>query len=127
MAVDGVHFSAWVLFKNSLSRILPLPVVVRYVYVEKLICCKLFIVSDLCKNICIEIVVLDLNFVRIVESCSTVWLSIALLMVHVKKNGKLFLFLGSNVFCKLANLLLYISQINKACNRLTCGVVVFSS
>ena len=25
-------------------------------------------------------------------------------MVHVKKNGKLFLFLGSNVFCKLANL-----------------------
>ena len=73
-------------------------------YVEKLICCKLFIVSDLCKNNSIEIVVLDLNFFRIVESCSTAWLSIALLMVRVKKNGKLFLFLGSNVFCKLANL-----------------------
>ena len=77
---------------------------VRYVYVEKLLCCKLFIVSDLCKNNCIKIVVLDLNFVRVVESCSTACLSIALLMVHVKKNGKLFLFLGSNVFCKLADL-----------------------
>ena len=47
---------------------------------------KLFIVSDLCKNKCIEIVVLDLKFFRMVESCPTVWLSIAFLMVHVKKN-----------------------------------------
>lgn len=78
-------------------------------YVEKLICCKFFIVLDLCKNICIEIVVLDLNFVGIVESCLIVWFLIVLLMVYVKKNGKLFLFFGSNVFCKLVNFLFCIS------------------
>lgn len=107
----GLISSALFLFEKFLELFFPWLVLVYgwhwtlwYVYVEKFICCKFFIVSDLCKNNCTEIVVLDLNFFRRVESFSTAWLSIALQMVHVKKNGKLFLFLGSNVFCKLANL-----------------------
>ena len=74
-------------------------------YVEKLFRCKLFIVSDLCKNKCIEIVVLDLKFVRIVESCLTGMAFDCIADGSCKKRiGKLFLFLGSNVFCKPANL-----------------------
>jgi len=40
-------------------------------------------------------------------------IALLLLMVLVKKNGKLFLFLGSNVFCKVANLYFALVRIKR--------------